>query len=377
MNTRIAAALAALCAAPLVLSGLAAQAPAAAPTGFVLRIGRDTFSVERFSRSGDKVEGQCLTRSPGTMLFDYAVQLNADGTAKQFQTRLGGNQVTVAFAGDTATITTGAAATDSGAPAPEPNVRRVPAAAALPNISGCWAFMELATRRFVTSGAPEVQQTMLGARADSANLLPLARVSMDSVTITPFPTLTYRVQVDAQGRVLGARWPGEWRLSRVGAPDMAALATAWADRPLGPLSPADSVSGMVGTASIRVNYARPAARGRSIFGGVVPWNAVWRTGANEATVIETSADLVIGGTAVPAGKYSLWTIPAPGAWTLIINRNTGQWGTDYDAQYDLVKIPMRVSALTTPVERLTIAVEGGNLAVSWDRTKASVALAQK
>jgi len=129
---------------------------------------------------------------------------------------------------------------------------------------------------------------------------------------------------------------------------------------------------------LSVRYSRPSTRGRVIFGNVVPWGRVWRTGANEATVFETGADLVVGGTTIPAGKYSLWTIPAPGSWTLIVNKNTGQWGTEYDAQYDLARLTMQVEHLKQPVEQFTIAIEPkakeAVLQFAWERTRAAIPL---
>jgi hypothetical protein len=130
-----------------------------------------------------------------------------------------------------------------------------------------------------------------------------------------------------------------------------------------------------------VKYGRPAVRGRVIFGGVVPWNQVWRTGANAATIFTTSADLVMGGTTIPAGSYSLWTIPSNAGWKLIINKNTGQWGTNYDAQHDLVKLDMQTAPLDTLVERFTISFpaqgQGGALELAWEKTRAWVAFAKK
>jgi len=117
-------------------------------------------------------------------------------------------------------------------------------------------------------------------------------------------------------------------------------------------------------------------RGRVIFGNVVPWNQVWRTGANQATIFETGADLVVAGTTVPAGKYSLWTLPSQSGWKLIVNTNTGQWGTDYDARYDLARLDMKVEPLPQPVEQFTIAIEpkgkGGVLRLEWEKTRASI-----
>jgi hypothetical protein len=137
----------------------------------------------------------------------------------------------------------------------------------------------------------------------------------------------------------------------------------------------------VGGVALSVRYSRPAMRGRVIFGGVVPWNQVWRTGANQATVLETSADLSVAGTKVPAGKYSLWTIPSPAGWKLIINKNAGQWGTDYDPQYDLTRLDMKVEPLRQPVEQFTIAIEptgtGGVLNLEWEKTRASIPFSTK
>ena len=162
------------------------------------------------------------------------------------------------------------------------------------------------------------------------------------------------------------------------------------------LSPRDSVQATVGGAALSVNYGRPSVRGRKIFGGLVPFGQVWRTGANEATAFETTADLEIGGVAVPAGRYTLYTLPAPatvegaggnaagggtangsGTWQLIINKQTGQWGTEYDQGQDLARIPMRVSTLAEPVEQFTIEItptgeNSGTLALLWDTTAASV-----
>jgi hypothetical protein len=104
----------------------------------------------------------------------------------------------------------------------------------------------------------------------------------------------------------------------------------------------------VGAAQVLVDYSRPSARGRTVWGGaLVPYGQVWRTGANAATQLVTSADLTIGGAAVPAGTYTLFTLPTADGGQLIVNKKTGEWGTEYDAAQDLVRIPLRASALAT------------------------------
>lgn len=124
--------------------------------------------------------------------------------------------------------------------------------------------------------------------------------------------------------------------------------------------------------TIRIDYGQPHARGRQIVGQVVPMDSVWRTGANEATTLTTDVDLVIGGAAVPSGSYTLFTLPTREGWTLIINRKTGQWGTQYDAAQDLARVKLRARTLRDPVESLAITLvpgrgtpAGGELTIAW------------
>lgn len=144
------------------------------------------------------------------------------------------------------------------------------------------------------------------------------------------------------------------------------------------LSPRDTVRlQIVPGRHVYVDYGRPSMRGRRIMGELVPFGRVWRTGANAATTLVTDVDLEIGGTRVPRGTYTLYTIPTPRGWTLIVNRQTGQWGTQYEAARDLARIPMRVTPLTRPVEQFTIALERGRgatgtLALTWENTRAAV-----
>jgi DUF2911 family protein len=148
-----------------------------------------------------------------------------------------------------------------------------------------------------------------------------------------------------------------------------------------PASPRDSAVASFGDAKLSVDYGRPYKRGREIFGGLVPWNRVWRTGANAATTFVTSRDLEIGGQAVPAGSYTLYTVPAPTGWKLIINKQTGQWGTAYDESQDLARIDMKVDRVATPVEQFTIELapsgSAGVMNLVWDTTRASVPITVK
>jgi len=132
-----------------------------------------------------------------------------------------------------------------------------------------------------------------------------------------------------------------------------------------------------GGKTITVDYSSPRAKGRKVFGGLVPYGEVWRAGANEATTFVTTADVMVGGSHVPAGSYTLFTLPNKDKWTLIISKKTGEWGIPYPgAGDDLVRVDMKASATSSPVENFTIAFDkaapGCTLRMEWENTKATV-----
>ncbi len=129
--------------------------------------------------------------------------------------------------------------------------------------------------------------------------------------------------------------------------------------------------------TITVDYSSPRMRGRKIFGDLVPYGEVWRTGANEATTFVTTADVNVGGKSVPAGSYTIFTLPNQGNWKLIINKKTGEWGIPYKYESDeLGRVDMTVSQTPSPVEDFTIAFDqaGGacTLNMNWETTQASI-----
>jgi hypothetical protein len=143
------------------------------------------------------------------------------------------------------------------------------------------------------------------------------------------------------------------------------------------LSPRDSVVLAIDTNVIAISYSRPSMRGRKIMGDLVPWERVWRTGANQATHLRTSFDMMLGGMPVPRGTYTIWTIPSTSGWTMILNKQTGQWGTQYDERQDLARFPVFVRQLSVPVDTFTIALEWrkaftGLITMKWERTLISV-----
>ena len=148
-------------------------------------------------------------------------------------------------------------------------------------------------------------------------------------------------------------------------------------------SPAASAScDLGGGKSIKTDYSSPRMKGRKIYGDLVPFGQVWRTGANEATTFVASSDVVVGGKAVPAGSYTIFTVPTADKWTLIVNKKTGEWGIPYKYESDeLARIDMKVSKLPSPVENFTISyAKSGNgctMHLDWDTTRASVDISAK
>jgi hypothetical protein len=145
-------------------------------------------------------------------------------------------------------------------------------------------------------------------------------------------------------------------------------------------SPASSVSQRVGLTDIQINYNRPGAKGRKVFGGLVPYDHIWRTGANTATKVSFSTPVKLNGTEVPAGTYELFTIPGTAEWTVIIHKNMSQWGAyAYDEKHDVARIKAKPVALANHVETLTIGLndlrdESATLNIAWEKVLVSVSL---
>jgi len=151
------------------------------------------------------------------------------------------------------------------------------------------------------------------------------------------------------------------------------------DKSQRPSPPAQAKCKFADGNSVTVDYSSPRMKGRKIFGDLVPYGEVWRTGANEATSLVTTVGLSAGNTSVPAASYTIFTIPTASQWTLIINKKTGEWGIPYKYESDeLGRVDMKVSQTASPVENFTIAFDQNGSActmnLSWETTKASVTL---
>jgi hypothetical protein len=150
---------------------------------------------------------------------------------------------------------------------------------------------------------------------------------------------------------------------------------AFAQTPAKPIaSPRDSVSGKIGDATITINYGSPSVKGRKIWGGLVPYDTVWRTGANEATRFTTTKDITVAGKVLPAGTYGFFAIPAKNSWTIIFNSVAIQWGAfKYDASKDVLRVTVTPQA-TDKHERLLYTINGNGFNLIWDELTVPVSI---
>ena len=381
---------------------LAAQAERGA---FVVTLGKDTVVVERYTRTRTTLEGDMLVRGAAVIERHYLGTLKPDGSMSRFEmtARNPGSPeapVTrfVAAFGDTTVVDV----------TRDTSHRRITVATpggALPFLNFSYAMYEQFGRRARSTGKDTV--ITLGMGASQPTPLIVKHPAGDSLTVAfeNDPPTLFRVDRAGLIQAVDGRLSTQKVVStRLAELDFASLTAGFASRPLGPLSPPDSVRATVGGVAIAIDYSRPTMRGRKVFGAetetprpIVPWNQVWRTGANFATRLTTAADLVVAGQTIPAGAYTLWTLPAPAGWKLIFNRQTkapcataaactdpkrpNLWGTDYSADSDFVRVDMQTAPLAAPVEQFLITFEPegdrGVLAFSWERTRAFVTVAKK
>ena len=163
---------------------------------------------------------------------------------------------------------------------------------------------------------------------------------------------------------------------------LSTLTFAQQDKSKRPSPPAQADCKLSDGKTIHIDFSSPRAKGRKIYGGLVPYGQVWRAGANEATTLVTDTNLSIGGKDVPAGTYTLFTVPNEDKWTLVISKKTGEWGVPYPGEGDdFARVDMQASKLGSPMENFTISLKPSgsacNLQMDWESTRASVDLTEK
>jgi len=354
---------------------------------FVVQLGRDTTSVESYTRSASRLEVDQVGRAPRVLrrhfIYDFAA-----GALAQFSMVV----TPPGAAAPTQTIHASLAAdslqlqVQSGSAAAQNSKIGLPPGTLVVASSSPWSTYETQIMKLVQSRKDEWTAPLYFIGAPAPVQLSLRKVAAGTVELSNDRGDLFRVSVDKQGRITAVTpvaGTGKVSITRVAPLDMDAMAADFMAREksgkgLGTLSPRDTVKvADAGGTALWIDYGRPHKRGRVVFGDVVPFGEVWRTGANAATQFKTDKGLDFGGTLVPAGFYTLWTIPAAGGWKLILNSETGQWGTAHNPDKDLYTLDMQVRTLPAAVESFTISIvpapQGGVLNLEWDTTQASAA----
>jgi hypothetical protein len=368
-----------------VLSPVRMEAQKPDSGAFFVRLGKDTLAVERYVRNSHQLIADAVLRTPQTRLMKLTLTFNDKGDVAWYEVLSSPVpgvpnsppliRSLTTYTGDSARIETWVAAV----PRPSRTLPMKPDM--IPLQLPFYSTYETALAN-AQQGNLKPTMTMLAASGPYAYQL---HWMGDSVSLYSPLAGTMRAQLDHNGRMLSLNAEGttfKVMVTRARTADINAVAAKFAaadavGKAFGALSPRDTVDDVVGNSPVTIFYGRPSKRGRVVFGGLVPWGEVWRTGANEATQIEFGLPVHINGVAVPAGKYTLWSVPGPREWQIVLNKQTGQWGTDYDPKRDLVRIPVKAQTLSVPVETFTMQLKrvnktSSNLELSWDRTRLQI-----
>ncbi|MDX1394939.1 MAG: DUF2911 domain-containing protein [Gemmatimonadota bacterium] len=371
-------------------------------TAYLERLGDDTIAVEIVSRSPGRIEGEVLARSPVTRYMTYSFDLDDAGAIRRFETEHTTPAQNPSGPGRWHAIVTlngplGSVIRTAEGEGPDtltftvdgpvvPTIGRVPLPAGV--LERAIAIVTRAANEAASPDGPPPE--VFGAltpwgSTPSATPMTLVPRGASELELDFFGSPMV-LSVDEQGRLTGlsgASTTMKVEVEPIPVPELGPLAARWSAADLegtglGNPSPTATVEASIDGAALAIRYGRPARRGREIWGALVPWSDVWRTGANAATHLATDRALTVGDIELAAGTYTLWSIFTPERGILIVNDRTQVWGTAYDPEGDVGRTVMTKETLDEPVERFTISIEegptGGTLALAWDTTRYSVPL---
>lgn len=358
--------------------------PSAAPqdaASFIVTLGNDTLSAESYTRTGDRIEGVVVRRSPRTTVMRYRMQLDPSGLPSrlEYNTRLpdgsmlpnGARTVIVTFRADSVITEVHR---DSVV------VRRVAARRAHPEIDGAVSHHAFPIDALRASGRDSADFVAYTAGASRGEEVPVARRGPNRWWVYSFGS-PIEITTDDAGRILrvdASRTTFRIQATRLAPMDLSSIASRFLEReraagPLVALSPRDSLSATIGGARVSIGYGRPSARGRRIWGpnGVLG-DTIWRTGANASTRLTTTAPLMIGHAELPPGNYIVTTLAVPGRYHVILSRDTTE----------VIRVPLSSRTLDPPVEQFTIVLEptterAGVLRLRWDTLELSVPIRER
>ncbi len=371
------------------------SAPPPERYGFVTTLGQDTVSVERVERSAARLVTDGVDRWPFVRRRHTEFDLKADGSLRRMvmdvrtpngkSPRERDRRVTADFSKDRVKISV----RDSAGV--RDTAFATGGAITVPHVSMMYSVIELeiaaALRQAAERGLAAGDSVLFRQFYPDRDVGPSFTLHRGFVHPRPGGKVELRhdwlagtgdVTVDSSGRMLaysGMRTTYKVAVARTAKPpdiDSIADRMAAAEQRTGQqqLSVRDTVRATIGAANFTVDYGRPLARGRTLLGNVIPYDRVWRTGANAATQLTISAPITLAGLSLPAGTYTLFTVPRVRGVDLIVNKQTGQWGTEYSRARDLGTAAMKSDSVNPPVEQFAIAIEpsgarSGTLVMTW------------
>lgn len=368
--------------------------PSSEHYGFLAMLGNDTVSVESVKKQGNELTSDEVDRFPRVQIRHTVVTLNDDGSIRHLvmdihtpseppgqQYRkvvadVANNKVHLSKTDSTGTLNRDFATGGSIV------VAHVPQMYSLYELYFAAAMKKTVASKLVAGTPVEMRQFYIDREFD--------RFPLGHATVTPIGggkaevyhdwlSGTGDAVIDSSYHLLsysGNRTTYKVQVKRLGeVPDITGIANRFTSTEIKngnvkSLSVRDSVHAQIDNAQFTIDYGRPLLRGRSLLGDVIPYDYVWRTGANAATQFTTSTPIKLAGLLVPAGKYSLWTAPHTGGVDLIVNKQSGQWGTEYNRSLDLGTARMNSETVATPVEAFTISIvpndsRHGTLVMEW------------
>ena len=359
-------------------------APLAEHYGFLTLLGRDTISVENVTRQGNTITSDEVDRFPRVRLRHTVIELAQDGSIKHLVMNIHtpsepadqrerkviaditNNSVHISKTDGTGTVNRDFATGSSIV------VAQVPQMYSLYELYFAAALKHAAASKLAAGNTVDMRQFYIDREFDR---FPLGRAHVrllegGKAEIThDWLAGVGEAMTDSSNHMIsydGARTTYKVNVSRLSSPpDIKSIADRFEEQEtktgiVREMSVRDSTRAQIGSATFTVDYGRPLMRGRKLLGDVIPYDRVWRTGANAATQFTTSAPIKLAGMQVPAGTYTLWTVPHTSGVDLIVNKQTGQWGTEYHSSQNLGTARITSEALPAPVETFTISISSGD-----------------
>jgi len=368
--------------------------------GFIARLGTDTVSVERVARRGNEIVSDEVDRFPRVRRRHTTIRIAADGTVSHLEMDIitpsepsneRKRRVVVDVTADSVHIT------KSDSTGTKKIAFATGGALTMPHLPQMYSLTDLyfgaALKRAGYPGdSVELRQYYIDREFDRfplhhgvVRLVAANKAELHHDWLSGYGDATF----DSLHRMLtysGARSTYKVEVQRLGTmPDVTAIGERFAALETSSggakqLSVRDTARATVGAATISVDYGRPLERGRVLLGNIMPFNQVWRTGANAATQLTTSSPITLAGIRMTAGTYTLWTVPRQdGRAELIVNKQFGQWGTEYDEKLDLGTSRLFVDTTTSPVEKFTVSIvpagaQEATLVMEWGTFRWSATL---